>query len=280
MRNIVRGIIMGVTDLIPGISGGTIAMVLGIYHELIASINGILTRNWRRHVLFIAPILLGIGVALLTFSRLIEWLISNHSYPLFFFFNGLILGIVPFLLRTANYKTTFKGQHYVLLAVAAALVIATGIFRENDMQTIWTSLSMTQYLYLFIAGWLASTAMILPGISGSFIFLLLGVYPTVINGISSFNVSILIVVALGIGLGLILTSKLIQFLFSKFQALTYAAMIGLVIGSLIVTFPGIPLSVGYSVLCIAMFALGATIAILLGRYEHNNSLNKAKKAGA
>ncbi len=276
MHNVVRGIIMGITDLIPGISGGTIAMILGIYHELIASINGIFSKDWRRHLLFLAPLVLGVGFALVIFSRLIEWLIVSHSQLLFFFFSGLILGIIPFLLRTANFKKTFKFRHYGVLVLAASLVASTIYIRGDNMVSIFTNLTFGSYLFLFFSGWIASSAMILPGISGSLVFLLLGVYPTVINAISSFNISVILILGLGITIGLIITSKLIQFLFSQFSTLTYAVMIGLVLGSIIVIFPGLPITITSAILCIAMFLVGSIVATLLGRLEHKTNLELPK----
>lgn len=276
MRNVLRGIVMGITDLIPGISGGTIAMVLGIYPELIASINGVLSKDWRKHLLFLAPILVGIGIALLVFSRLIEWLIISQSQPLFFFFNGLILGIIPFLLRTANFKKTFKIRHYVILVGAALLVASTTFIREDSMALIWTNLTFSNYLFLFFSGWIASSAMILPGISGSLIFLLLGVYPTVINAISNVDIPVILVIGSGIGIGIIITSKLIQYLFSQFSTLTYSVMMGLVLGSLIVIFPGLPITVPDAILCTAMFLVGSIVAALLGRLEHRRNGSESK----
>ena len=268
MRNVLRGIVMGITDLIPGISGGTMAMVLGIYHELITSINGILSKRWREHLLFLGPLVIGIGIALVTFSRLIEWLIAHHSQPLFFFFIGIIIGIIPFLLRTANFKKTFKASHYMLLIIAMILVACTSLINDDNMQSVWTNLNFGHYLFLFLAGWIASSAMILPGISGSLLFLLLGVYPTVINAISNLNLPVIIIVGLGVVMGILTTSKLIQYLFREFSVITYAVLIGLVIGSLYVTFPDLPRTVPYAFLCLVMFLIGLMLAILLGRLEH------------
>ena len=268
MQNVLRGIVMGITDLIPGISGGTMAMVLGIYQKLIASINGILSKRWREHFMFLVTLFLGIGLALITFSRLIEWLIAAHSQPLFFFFNGLILGIIPFLLRTANYKRTFKANHYFVLIIAAIVVASTSLIRDDSMQSVWINLTFGHYLFLFLAGWIASSAMILPGISGSLLFLLLGVYPTVINAISSVNIPVILVVGLGVVISIPITSKLIQYLFREFSVITYAVLIGLVIGSLYVTLPDLPRTVPYAILCCVMFLIGLMIAILLGRLEH------------
>lgn len=271
MRNVLRGIMMGITDLIPGISGGTIAMVLGFYPELIASINGILGRNWRKHLLFLAPLVVGIGIALVVFSRLIKWLIFSHTQPLSFFFIGLILGLIPFLLRTADFKKTFKSRHFGVLVFAAFLVASTTFIREDSMALIWTNLTFNNYLLLFFSGWIASSAMILPGISGSLIFLLLGVYPTVINAISSVDIPVILVIGFGIMIGIIITSKLIQYLFNQFSTLTYAVMIGLVIGSIIVIFPGLPLTVPNTILCMVTFLVGAIVATLLGRLEHKTN---------
>ncbi|GAE37153.1 DUF368 domain-containing protein [Halalkalibacter akibai] len=237
-RNIIKGFMMGISDLIPGVSGGTIALVLGIYQDLIGAINGLFTKDWKRHLLFLLPLGLGIGLALLSVSRLIEWLLAEFPQPTFFFFLGLIIGIIPALLKEIDFKRTFVLRHYILLGIGAMIVASTLFIKDNEVAVIG-GLSLVDYLFLFMAGWLASSAMILPGISGSFIFLLLGVYPTVINALSTLYLPVLITVGIGVAFGLVLTSKLISYLLVQFKTGTYAVMIGFIIGSIVVIFPGI-----------------------------------------
>ncbi|MCD8511318.1 MAG: DUF368 domain-containing protein [Bacillus sp. (in: Bacteria)] len=237
-RNLYKGFTMGVSDLIPGVSGGTIALVLGIYQRLIAAINGLSSKEWKQHLLFLLPIGLGIGFALLSVSHLVEWLLTYYPEPTFFFFLGLIIGIIPTLLKEVDFKKNFRLIHYGLLAFGAIIVASTLLIKESEMTGVISNLQWNDYIYLFFAGWLASSAMILPGISGSFIFLLLGVYPTVINALADLHLLVLVTVGLGIAFGLALTSRLIALLLKQYRLATYAVMIGFIVGSIPVIFPG------------------------------------------
>lgn len=98
-KNIYRGFFMGISDLIPGVSGGTIAFILGIYDDLLASISGFFSRHWKKHIGFLLPLAIGIGAALLSLSRVMEYLLKNHYAPTQFFFIGLIVGVLPFIAK-------------------------------------------------------------------------------------------------------------------------------------------------------------------------------------
>ncbi|MYL64832.1 DUF368 domain-containing protein [Bacillus hwajinpoensis] len=270
-RNIYRGLLMGVSDLIPGVSGGTIAMVLGIYRRLISGINGLMSKNWKKELGFFIPLLLGVGLALLLVSQLMEKLLEHYPQPTFFFFIGLIIGVVPFLLRKVEYKKNFEPFHYGLLIVAAILIASTLFLKGDGSGEIMKSLDMVDYIILFFSGWLASTAMILPGVSGSFVLLLLGSYQTVIHGLSSFNIPLLLTVGAGIIIGLSLTGKVIAHLLSKYTVSTYAVMIGLVIGSVVVLYPGFQSDVELAIASIATLLLGLGAAIVLGKIEHKEA---------
>ncbi|MBP3953223.1 DUF368 domain-containing protein [Bacillus sp. YZJH907-2] len=272
-RNIIKGMMMGISDLIPGVSGGTIALVLGIYQSLIAAINGLLSKKWKEHVLFLIPLMLGIVLALLTVSHLVEWLLVEYPQPTFFFFLGLIIGIIPTLLKDINYKQTFTSKHYLILGLGAILVAATFFVKEDQLAEIMTQLVWSDYLLLFFGGWLASSAMILPGISGSFVFLLLGVYPTVINALSTLNLAVIITVGMGVVIGLIITSKVVTVLFKKYRTATYALMIGFIIGSIVVIYPGISEDFTLLILSLFAFVVGGLIAYLLSYIESKNTVS-------
>jgi putative membrane protein len=265
---------MGISDLIPGVSGGTIALVLGIYQSLIAAINGLFSKQWKEHVMFLVPLGIGIVFALLTISHLVEWLLVEYPQPTFFFFLGLIIAIIPTLLKDINYKQTFTPIHYVLLAIGAILVSATFFIKDNELATVMSDLVVSDYILLFFAGWLASSAMILPGISGSFIFLLLGVYPTVVNALSTFNIPVIIIVGSGIAIGLVITSRFITFLFKQYKTGTYALMIGFIVGSIVVIYPGVS---GDHILfytsVLALF-MGGFSAYLLSYFEMKKTVVK------
>ncbi|MBN8209676.1 DUF368 domain-containing protein [Bacillus sp. NTK071] len=267
-RNIYRGLLMGVSDLIPGVSGGTIAMVLGIYRRLISGINGLMSKNWKKELGFFIPLLIGVGLALLLVSQLMEKLLQHYPQPTFFFFIGLIIGVVPFLLRKVEYKKTFEPLHYGLLILAAVLIASTLFLKGDGSGEVMKSLSFTDYIVLFFSGWLASTAMILPGVSGSFVLLLLGSYKTVIHGLSSFQIPLLLTVGAGIIIGLSLTGKLISLLLKKYTVATYSVMIGLVIGSVVVLYPGFKSDIMLGIASVVTLLLGLGAAFILGKIEH------------
>ncbi|VDG99540.1 Domain of uncharacterised function (DUF368) [Lysinibacillus sphaericus] len=238
-RNIYRGFLMGISDLIPGVSGGTIAFMLGIYDRLLTSISGIFSKDWRKHIGFLLPLAIGMGLTLLLFSRVIKFLLANYNAPTQFFFMGLIIGILPFMAKQAKIKSTFKAWHYVVLLVVGVLLAMTAFIAPADTSII-TSLTPATTVVLFLSGWAASTAMLLPGISGSFVLLLLGMYSTAIGALSDFNIPIIIVIGLGVVLGFVISSKIIHYLLNQHATLTFAIIIGLIIGSIIVIYPGVP----------------------------------------
>lgn len=271
-RNIFKGMTMGITDLIPGVSGGTIALVLGIYQNLLAAINGLFTREWKKHIMFLLPLGIGIVTALLTVSRLVEWLLAEYPQPTFFFFLGLVIGIIPKLLQDIDFRRSFRGGHYVLLLFGALIVGLTIFVKDDELAPVMTNLAFSDYAILFFAGWLASSAMILPGISGSFIFLLFGVYPTVVNALSTINIPVIITVGAGIAIGLLATSRIIAWLLRQCKAGTYAVIIGFIVGSTIVIYPGINEDRFLLLISVLTFLLGGGCALLLSRFEQRKQL--------
>lgn len=230
---------MGISDLIPGVSGGTIAFLLGIYDRLLTSISGIFSKEWRKHIGFLFPLAIGMGLTLLLFSRVIKFLLANYFAPTQFFFIGLIIGTLPFMARQARMKSSFKAGHYIVLLIVGVLLAMTGFIAPADSSVI-TSLTPATTAVLFLSGWAASTAMLLPGISGSFVLLLLGMYSTAIGALSDFNIPIIIVIGLGVVLGFLISSKIIHYLLNQHGTLTFAIIIGLIAGSVVVIYPGIP----------------------------------------
>lgn len=251
---------MGISDLIPGVSGGTIAFILGIYDQLLQSISGFFSRDWKKHLNFLIPLGMGIGITLLFFSRVIDYLLEYHYEPTQFFFLGLIIGVLPFLAKQAEVKQRFTWKHYSSLLIVAILLASLAFISPQEALEI-TSLTMPSAIGLFLSGWVASMAMLLPGISGSFILLLLGVYSTVISALSTLNIPIILVVGAGVAIGFIVSSKAISYLLQHFPYITYAVIIGLIIGSIFAVFPGIPTSWGTMILCLITFLAGLFVTV-------------------
>jgi putative membrane protein len=234
-----RGMLMGAADIVPGVSGGTMAFITGIYDELVDSIRAVDLTFLRRvlrldiagawqHVNgnFLLALLAGIFTSIFTLARLISWVLENHPVPLWAFFFGLILASALVLLRQIEGWT--PGRVLCLLAgVAVAGTIALSPAVDLDVGLAG----------VFLSGFLAICAMILPGISGSFILVLLGMYGVVLGAVKSLDIMFLLVFAVGAGCGLLCFSRLLHFLLHRFHQGTMALLTGFLFGSLAVVWP-------------------------------------------
>lgn len=263
-RNIYRGILIGISDLIPGVSGGTIAVVLGFYEQLVTSISGFFSREWKKHLGFLIPLACGVGLAMLLLSKVMKWLLSEHPQLTYFFFLGLIVGILPFLWKEADAARRFQPIHYILLLLAAAAIACTALLQSKVNNSI-IELTASSGVFLFIAGWLGSMAMILPGVSGSFVLLLLGAYPTAIHALSTFHIPIICIIGAGVVVGFIVSTKFIRFLLVKFPSIMYAIIIGMVIGSLAIVCPSLDGSIRTFTFGMIMMISGFITAYYLGK---------------
>lgn len=270
-RNLYRGFFIGISDLIPGVSGGTIAFILGIYEELLRAISGFFSRDWKKHIGFLLPLAIGMGGTLLVFSRLIEYLLKNYHSQTQFFFLGLIIGVLPFISKQVNVKKNFKFVHFLLVLIVGAALASLAFVNPIDHGTI-TKLTSSNALGLFLAGWAGSMAMLLPGISGSFILLLLGVYSTAISALSNVNIPIIIAIGLGVIVGFIVSSKVIRYLLDRFKYATFAVIIGLIIGSVFVLYPGLPDDGTFLMMSLLTFFIGLLVASLFGSFDKKKTI--------
>ena len=243
VKFVIFGAIVGVANIIPGVSGGTMAVILKIYDRLIETLS---LKNVKKNLPFIIPLGIGAAVGIVLFSKAIEFLLGNYPMATNFTFMGLILGSIPMIFQRARgEKMEAKGMVSFLVALVVMVVIALLKPAESNAVLALTPLNL---LILFGASAISTFAMILPGISGSFVMLVLGVYTTVltsisgvftwpINGATWHCVGMLIPVGLGCIVGLIFGSKLVDVLIRKQPQATYFAILGLVVGSLLAVFP-------------------------------------------
>lgn len=269
--NILKGFAMGTSDLVPGVSGGTIALLLGIYNQFIASISGIFSRRFWPSFTFLIPIIIGMLLAMGSLSNLFNYLLSQHHIPTMFFFGGLIIGIVPYLLKISNYKTSFTTKHYMMVIAGIAILIVITLMNNGDKHAGETlTLSTSLIIKYFIAGMCASSAMLLPGISGSFMLLVFGVYGTVMLAISEVvklnfaGLPILLAVGFGVLAGFIISSKIIQYFLTHHKLMTFALIIGFVVGSLFAVFPGLPTNIVMWFVSLVVFIIGFIVSLTLG----------------
>ncbi|HBE7158565.1 DUF368 domain-containing protein [Staphylococcus aureus] len=275
--NILKGFAMGTSDLVPGVSGGTIALLLGIYNQFIASISGIFSRRFWPSFTFLIPIIIGMLLAMGSLSNLFNYLLSQHHIPTMFFFGGLIIGIVPYLSKISNYKTSFTTKHYMMVIAGIAILIVITLMNNGDKHAGETlTLSTSLIIKYFIAGMCASSAMLLPGISGSFMLLVFGVYGTVMLAISEVvklnfaGLPILLAVGFGVLAGFIISSKIIQYFLTHHKLMTFALIIGFVVGSLFAVFPGLPTNIVMWFVSLVVFIIGFIVSLTLGRITAEN----------
>ncbi|HCC5686393.1 membrane protein [Staphylococcus aureus] len=275
--NILKGFAMGTSDLVPGVSGGTIALLLGIYNQFIASISGIFSQRFWPSFTFLIPIIIGMLLAMGSLSNLFNYLLSQHHIPTKFFFGGLIIGIVPYLLKISNYKTSFTTKHYMMVIAGIAILIVITLMNNGDKHAGETlTLSTGLIIKYFIAGMCASSAMLLPGISGSFMLLVFGVYGTVMLAISEVvklnfaGLPILLAVGFGVLAGFIISSKIIQYFLTHHKLMTFALIIGFVVGSLFAVFPGLPTNIVMWFVSLVVFIIGFIVSLTLGRITAEN----------
>jgi putative membrane protein len=231
--------LMGAADIVPGVSGGTIAFITGIYDRLLGSIRAFdltfLQRLLRldvkgawQHVNggFLLALLLGIATSILSLARLISWILEHHPVPLWAFFFGLILASAVVLLRQVEHWTVSR-----LLCLLAGIATAGFIALSPVMQL---NVGMAG---VFLSGFLAICAMILPGISGSFILVLLGMYGTVLLAVKSLDLLFLLIFAVGAAAGLLCFSRLLYWLLHRYHPATMALLTGFLFGSLAIVWP-------------------------------------------
>ncbi|MFT7266370.1 MAG: putative membrane protein, partial [Halioglobus sp.] len=234
-----RGLMMGAADIVPGVSGGTVAFITGIYSRLLGSIRAFdlqclklvfqrdVKKAWQ-HVdgSFLTALLLGIATSILTLARLVSWLLEQYPMPLWASFFGLILASALVLLRQVK---TWSVLRFLNLAVGVAIAVFIAL---SPLVAFDPTVAM-----IFLSGFLAICAMILPGISGSFILVLLGMYGTVLSALKSFDLLFILVFAIGAAAGLMCFSRVLHWLLSRFHESTMALLTGFLFGSLAVVWP-------------------------------------------
>ncbi|KAB1438113.1 DUF368 domain-containing protein [Candidatus Galacturonibacter soehngenii] len=252
--DIIKGIFMGVANVIPGVSGGTMAVSLGIYDKFISSITGFF-KDWKKSCKVLLPIVIGIGIGVIGFTYLIEYLLSQHTFVTCMTFVGLILGGLPMLYNDMRKKMVEKNKklgigNLIAFLLMFALVVGLpllGVGSETSNVLEGTPLNM---IILFFVGLIAAATMVIPGVSGSLVLMILGYYYGIINTIKNFLDSlkvldinslisgILVLAPFGIGIliGIGIIAKLIEYLFSKHSVMTYSAIFGLVLASPIAIF--------------------------------------------
>lgn len=233
-----KGFVFGIANIIPGVSGGTLALTMGIYEDLISSISNIF-KKFKRSMSFLIPFALGAVVSIISLSKVIDFCLDKYKTLTIVFFIGLIIGGIPLLFKNINVKKITIPKALVFLITFSLILIIT--FIKSGTTNVTLNNNMISYLKLFGVGIVSAATMVIPGVSGSFVLMLMGYYQPllkVINNITSFNNvtnNIILLIPLGIGvvLGILLITKLLEYLFTKYKEITYYGIIGFLFASII-----------------------------------------------
>lgn len=270
---IIKGFFFGIANIIPGVSGGTLALTMGIYEDLIGSISNFF-KDPKKSIKFLLPIGIGAVLSILLMSKVISYSLDKFPVPTTLFFIGLIIGGIPLLTKKVKNEKV-KPLNICLFLLTFGIIMLMTFSNAGGTNIDLSNLGLFGMIHLFVIGMIAAGTMVIPGVSGSFVLMLLGAYEPIINIIGDLtnfsnlghNLMVLIPFGIGIVLGIIGIAKILEFLFKKYEVPTYYAILGFILASIIALFVGL---VGYNVsfieviVGIVLAGLGMTIGYKLG----------------
>lgn len=238
----IKGIVLGISFVIPGVSGGTLAVLMGIYEELIEAASNFYksVNDFKKYFMYLLPIGLGVVFSVSVFARIIKFGLDKAPIITILIFLGMIIGGIPSLCKNVNgYKITIKDIS--LMLVGMLIVLSMLIFHKSSNLVTFDNINMYGYVILFFVGMLAAVTMVVPGISGSFTLMLIGYYEPVLNMVNeitafknlSTNIILMCVFMLGVILGIVFVSKIIDWCLKHYKKETYYAIIGFVLSSIV-----------------------------------------------
>ena len=258
-----KGLIIGGTMLVPGVSGGSMAMILGIYDRLISSVSSFM-KNKKGNLIFLMIFSMGGILGILLFANPLLQLIERYPMPMLYFFIGAVAGGVPLIVRQSGARRlTWRITGYIILGLIA--VSALGLL-PPDLFNAENSAGVTGFLLLLIAGFVTAAALVLPGISVSYLLLLLGLYDRTMNAISTLHLPFLLPLGIGLVLGIVLITRALERAMAAHPHPSYFIILGFLLGSVFEIFPGVPQGLALPV-CILTFAAGFSAIFFLSRME-------------
>ena len=236
----VKGFLMGAANVVPGVSGGTIALISGIYEELVDSLDAVMSpAPWKAllkgqfkefwqgiHGRFLLCLVIGVAASVFSLAKLVEHELAHNPILVWAFFFGLILASAYYMLHDIK-GWKWKDLLITIIGVVLGLVVCT----------LSPTTTPDSYWFIFLCGAIAICTMILPGISGSFILVILGKYDYIMSAVSEMNIPVLIIFALGCGVGILAFAKFLHWLLGKWERQTMLVLVGFVIGSLVKVWP-------------------------------------------
>ena len=261
---ILKGMIVGGTMLVPGISGGSIAMILGIYDKLIYAVSSF-NKHKRKSLLFLGLFSLGGGLGMILFANPLLLLIERYTKPMLYFFLGAVAGGIPLILKQAKVERfSWKIPIYICLGLLIVMLFAVLPATSFDFNI---RAGIINFLPLLLVGIVIAIALVLPGISISYVLLVMGLYDETMHSIAELYMPFLVPLGIGLIIGIILTTKTLEHAMQKHPQPTYLIIFGFVLGSMAEVFPGIPSDFEW-IICSIMLIAGF-FAIQLLSWKEN-----------
>ena len=273
---VVKGFFIGLANIIPGVSGGTLALTLGIYEKLINCISHIF-KNLKENLKFLIPIGIGAVLSILSLSKVISFSLENYVLPTILFFIGAILGGIPMLLKKVKGSKITISNIIIFLLTFGLIILLLFLNSENEVS--FSNMNFMNILLLFVVGVVASATMVIPGVSGSAVLMTLGYYKPILDIIKNLtdfsnlghNMLVLIPFGIGVIVGILLIAKVLEFLFKNFEVKTYYGVLGFIFSSIFaIIYQNLIIndlfvfSIPSLLIGIVVFALGFGIAYKLG----------------
>ncbi|MDR0821013.1 MAG: DUF368 domain-containing protein [Oscillospiraceae bacterium] len=269
LKTMLSGLIVGSAMLLPGVSGGTTAIILGCYDKLIGAVSGIF-KEFKKNFLYLFQFAMGALVGFLLFAKLIEKLLITFDVSMRYLFLGAIVGTIPMLYRKAipkvDGKRDFKWTDALLLLLGVLLLMPMAFVQNTTLFQFPDGIGLREVAILFVAGIAIAVALVLPGISVSFTLLILGIYERTLSAIANLDIVFLFPLAFGVLVGTFACAALLEKAMEKFTRQTYLIIGGFVLASVFELFPGIPSGFGVAV-CVAMFIAGFMLTFLIGKRD-------------
>lgn len=249
ITDIIKGMLIGVANIIPGVSGGTMMVSMGVYEKILGAVNT-LFKNFKQSLAVLFPLAIGMVLGIGGFSFIIPFCLEEYPFPTCFCFIGLILGGVPAIVKPAkeslqkeNKKISFA--HIIVFLILFAIAVVMAAMNETETNSANFELDILFILLLFVVGVITSATMVVPGVSGSLVLMILGFYSGIVGTISEFikgvisldiqvilhSVGILLPFGIGVIIGIFAVAKLLDWLFEKYPSVTYSGILGLIIAS-------------------------------------------------
>lgn len=265
MCNFLKGIIVGIGGIAPGLSGSVLLVILGLYQKTINAI-GTLFKDFKKNVTFLVPLFLGFGVGVILFSKIVDFLLGNYEMYTRFAFLGLVLGTIPLFYKEVK-KEGFKKKYYWLMLISALAGLALFSFNK-DLFPVITNPNLFQSVLLGIA---VAGSSIIPGVDSAVILSTLGLYELYVSSLANFDLSVLIPAGVGLVIGVLVISFIVNKLLSKYYTITFSIIFGLFL-SIIPNVLNESCVLGFnidSVISIVILIIGFAFSYFLGDVKAN-----------